>query len=82
VEIAFAHQDALERASLVTYASQANLDVSRFTRDLDSDETARTLAQDESLALKLDVKGTPTSFVEGKLIVGAQLLPTFEDALH
>jgi len=82
VEIAFAHQDALERASLVAYASQAGLDVSRFTRDLDSDETARALAADEALATKLDVTGTPSSFVEGKLVVGAQPLTTFEEALH
>ncbi|HEX4516117.1 MAG TPA: thioredoxin domain-containing protein [Polyangiaceae bacterium] len=82
VEIAFAHQDALERASLVSYASQAGLDVPRFTRDLDSDETARALAADEALATKLDVTGTPSSFVEGKLVVGAQPLTTFEEALH
>lgn len=82
VEIAFAHQDALDRASLVSYASQAGLDVPRFTRDLESDETARALAEDEALAAKLDVKGTPTSFVDAKLIVGAQPLATFEEALH
>ena len=82
VEVVFAHQDALERASLVAYASQAGLDVPRFTRDLDSDETARALAADEALATKLDVNGTPSSFVEGKLVVGAQPLATFEEALH
>ena len=81
-EITFEHQDALERASLISYASQAGLDVPRFTRDLDSDETARALAADEALATKLDVKATPTSFVEGKLVVGAQPVTTFEDALH
>jgi protein-disulfide isomerase len=82
VEIVFAHQDALDRAKLVAYASQAGLDVPRFTRDLDSDETAHALAEDEALGNKLDVKGTPSSFVEGKLVVGAQPLTTFEEALH
>ena len=82
VEIAFTHQDALDRASLVSYASQAGLDVSRFTRDLDSDETARAVSEDESLAQKLGVTGTPTSFVDGKLVIGAQPLATFEEALH
>jgi len=82
VAIAFAHQDALDRASLALYASEAGLDVARFGRDLDSPETAAALAADEALATKLDVKGTPTSFVEGKLVVGAQPAATFEAALR
>ncbi|HEY1957380.1 MAG TPA: thioredoxin domain-containing protein [Polyangiaceae bacterium] len=82
VAIAFAHQDALDRDALETYAAQAGLDVERFARDLDSAETARALAADEALASKLDVKGTPTSFVDGRLVVGAQPVATFEDALR
>ena len=82
VEIVFEHQDALERDALVSYAREAGLDVPRFTRDLESDETARALAADEALATKLGVSGTPSSFVEGKLVVGAQPLTTFEEALH
>ena len=82
VAIAFAHQDALDRASLLAYASEVGLDVLRFEHDLDSDETSAALAADEALATKLDVKGTPTSFVEGKLVVGAQPPATFEAALR
>jgi len=77
----FAHQDALERASLVSYASAAGLDVARFERDLDAPAAAAALAADEALAAKLDVRGTPTSFVDGRRIVGAQPLATFEAAL-
>jgi predicted DsbA family dithiol-disulfide isomerase len=82
VEVVFAHQDTLDRAAILACASQAGLDLPRFTRDLDSEETAKSLAADDALADKLGVKGTPTSFVDDKLIVGAQPVTTFEEALH
>lgn len=78
----FAHQDALDRASLVAYASQVGVDAARFARDLDSPTTEARLAEDEALAAKLDVKGTPTSFVGTRRVVGAQPVATFEDAIQ
>ncbi len=87
--ILFEHQDALDRASLASYAARAGLDTARFGRDLDSAETDARLAEDEALALKLGVTGTPTSFVDGATgrtgpveVVGAQPAATFEDALR
>lgn len=81
-QILFANQNALDHDALVTYASRASLDVARFTRDLDSDDTNVLLAEDEAIAAKLDVKGTPTSFVGARLVVGAQPVATFEDAIQ
>lgn len=80
-KVLFDHQDALDRASLVRYASLASLDVGRFTRDLDSAQTEARVASDEALGTKLGVKGTPTSFIDGRQIVGAQPIQTFESAL-
>ncbi len=77
----FEHQDALDRASLAAYANKVGLDVGRFTRDLDSPTTEAAVLADEALATKLDVKGTPTSFIEGRRIVGAQPIATFEETL-
>lgn len=78
----FEHQDALDRASLISHATRAGLDVARFTRDLDSAETEARLAEDEALAAKLGVTGTPTSFVQEREVVGAQPIATFEDAIQ
>ena len=80
VKAMFDHQDALDRASLESYAGGAGLDRGRFVLDLDSAETEARLSADEALAAKLGVKGTPTSFVEGRRIVGAQPISTFEGA--
>ncbi len=79
--ILFENQTALERDALIAYAARAGMDGERFVRDLDAPETERRLAEDEALATKLDVRGTPTSFVDGRRVVGAQGDATFEDAL-
>ena len=75
----FAHQDALDRASLLIYAERLALDNDRFRIDLDSLETEARLAEDEALATKLNVRGTPTSFVDGRRVVGAQPVARFTD---
>jgi len=75
----FTRQDALDRASLVAYAAELKLDVDRFRNDLDSPETEARLAEDEALAAKFEVRGTPTSFVEGRRVVGAQPLVRFTE---
>ena len=75
----FARQDALDRASLMTYAAELKLDVDRFRADLDAPETEARLEEDEALAAKFEVRGTPTSFVEGRRVVGAQPLARFTE---
>ena len=68
----FAHPKALERADLASYAAEVGLDTSRFLRDLDSPEVEAALAADEAQAASLSVRGTPTSFVDGHRVGGAQ----------
>ncbi len=77
----YAHGDAHGRAELVAYADQLGLDRARFLADLDSTAVAKRLADDEAWAEKLGVTGTPTSFVDGQRIVGAQPPATFALAL-
>ena len=75
----FDHQGALDRASLMIYAEQLALDIDRFRVDLDGWDTEARLAEDEALAAKLDVRGTPTSFVDGKRVIGAQPIARFTE---
>jgi protein-disulfide isomerase len=77
----FENQGMLDRAHLVDLAGRAGLDQKKFEADLDAPSTSQLLAADEALAAKLDVRGTPTSFIDGNRIVGAQQLATFEGAL-
>lgn len=76
----FAHQDALDRASLERYADAVGLDPRRFARDLDGPELDARLDADESDAAALKVKGTPTLFVNGHRVVGAQPIAALETA--
>ncbi len=78
----FAHQGALDRASLERYARDVGLDAARFTRDLDGTELDLRMAADEADAKTLGVEGTPTTFVNGRRVVGAQPLAGFKAAVE
>ncbi len=68
----------LDRAGLLKVAGELGLDVPRFTSDLEGPSTADRLARDASDARALGVQGTPTFFVNGRRIVGAQPQAVFE----
>jgi protein-disulfide isomerase len=72
---------ALDRAGLAKLAADAGLDAARFARDLDDPALAARVARDEADGDALGVKGTPTFFVNGHRIVGAQPATTFEAAI-
>ena len=73
----FEHQVELDRASLERYAEDLGLDMRRFRADLDSESVEAQLAEDAAEADRLGVRGTPTFFVNGRRITGAQPLDVF-----
>jgi protein-disulfide isomerase len=77
----FAHQDALDRGSLERYAEAVGLDARRFARDLDGPALDARIEADVADAEALSVKGTPTLFVNGRRVVGAQPIAVLESAL-
>jgi protein-disulfide isomerase len=76
-EILFAHQDALGRAALLEYAAQAGLDASRFEKDLDDPAIERAIQADEAQVKRLEIGGTPTFFINGRKLAGAQPIAAF-----
>lgn len=68
----FEHQDALDREALLGYAGALGLDMSRFQADLDDKALDAAVSADEAQVQKLGVKGTPTFFVNGRRVIGAQ----------
>jgi protein-disulfide isomerase len=66
----FANQQALDRASLVKYAGELGLDVGRFEAGLDA--AAASVEADAKQGSSLGVTGTPTVFVNGRRVTGAQ----------
>ena len=76
-DLLFGNQHALGREDLLRYARQLNLDMERFQADLDNDQSAKALESDRREAEQLGVSGTPTFFVQGEMLVGAQSVDAF-----
>src|SRR6185312_12367062 len=75
----FASARSLDEESLVRLAGEAGLDVGRWQQARSGAEAA--LARDEALAEALGVTGTPTFFVDGRKIVGAQPIDVFQQTI-
>lgn len=69
--------DAQARDFFAGLAGQIDLDVGRWSRDLDSDDVTRTVEADLDVAMQLQLPGTPSMFVDGDLYRG----PLSRDAL-
>jgi protein-disulfide isomerase len=67
-EILFSNQRALQDDKLVEYAKQLGLDVAKFEADMKSEEVQNQVRDDMRLARIAGVRGTPTIFVNGKLL--------------
>ena len=76
----FAHQDALEPAALERYAQGLGLDLARFRKAMESERVEAALVADAADATRLGVQGTPTFFVNGRRIIGAQPIAKFRAA--
>jgi protein-disulfide isomerase len=77
----FAHQDALTRPALERYAADLGLDLPRFRSALDEGVLDAALEADADDAGRLHIQGTPTFFVNGRRIIGAQPLEVFREAV-
>jgi protein-disulfide isomerase len=73
--------DAFGRDTYVQYATDLGLDVEEFTACLDSGKHDEFIQQDMDFALNLGVQSTPTFFINGLAIVGAQPLPNFQQLI-
>jgi len=80
-DLLFENQRDLERASLETYAAQIGLDVGRFRLALDGHVHQAAIQADMALAARIGARGTPTFFVNGRSLVGAQPFESFQDAI-
>ncbi len=70
-DLLLARQDALSEQDLMRYASDLNLDVTRFRQDLVEHRGARRVTEDTDSADLSGVSGTPTFFINGRRHYGA-----------
>jgi len=67
-DLLFKNQRALQPEKLKEYAQEIGLDVAKFEQDMNSDAVKKQVEADMAEARKLGVRGTPTIFVNGKLL--------------
>ncbi len=67
-DLLFANQRALAPEQLASYAKQIGLDVDKFEKDMDSPEVKGLVQADMRLAQRVGIRGTPTIFVNGRLV--------------
>lgn len=62
----FGNREHLEESDLQSYAKDLGLDLAKFKADMTSQAATDRIAQDRKLADTLNVKGTPTVYVNGR----------------
>lgn len=76
-DILFENQRHLEDSSLVRYAKEIGLDVSKFEKDFGSDELVEKVDRDIASGNRAGVQGTPSFYVNGKKFEGNWTGPEF-----
>ncbi|WP_257460913.1 DsbA family protein [Archangium lipolyticum] len=74
----FANQRALDRVSLERYAEELKLNMPKFKAALDSNKFEAQIAAEMAEASRVGVNGTPTFFINGRSLVGAQPVDAFK----
>ncbi|HYV46932.1 MAG TPA: thioredoxin domain-containing protein, partial [Myxococcaceae bacterium] len=67
----FANQRALDQPSLEKYAQEIGLDMNKFKSALDSHKFKDAVANDSAEGFKVGADATPTFFVNGRMVQGA-----------
>lgn len=73
----YLNQQDLSRAAFEAAATKLGLDLTRFQKDLDDPATAAVVDRDQRIANAVDARGTPTFFINGKQLKGAQPVEEF-----
>jgi protein-disulfide isomerase len=74
----FANQQALNREDLERYAKELGLDMGKFKAALDSNKYDSYVTEDSNEGMRVGANGTPTFFINGRQLVGAQPIDAFK----
>ena len=75
------NQGAFTKDKLLGFAKELNLDMTKFEPCLKNDETLQRVTADTQEGSQAGVRGTPTFFINGKPLVGAQPWQAFQQAI-
>ena len=68
----FSHPTRLDRADFERDAGELGLDVEKFKADIDGAAVDRLMEMDEATAQSVRTTGTPTYFINGRMVAGAR----------
>jgi protein-disulfide isomerase len=74
----FANQSAMDVPALKQHAAAMSLDAATFSQCLDSGKFAGIIAEDMKLGEALGVQSTPTLYINGRPLLGAQPYEAFQ----
>jgi protein-disulfide isomerase len=74
----FANQQTMDRAHYEQWAQELGLNMARFKADLDSQKYKDQIKADSAEGSKNGANGTPTFFINGIQLVGAQPVDAFK----
>lgn len=80
-DIVFKKQQNLTPADLETYAKEAGADVAQFKQCVESKKYASKIEEDLKYGERIGIRSTPTFFVNGQMIMGAQDVAKFAELI-
>jgi protein-disulfide isomerase len=81
-DLLFVSQPSFSRADLATYAARLGLAAEPFAQCLDSGRQRGLVRADAEQGRAAGVRGTPTFFINGRRLVGAQPFEVFQAAIQ
>jgi protein-disulfide isomerase len=77
-DLIFANQARMEVPNLKQHAAALGIDTQKFNTCLDTDKYAASIAADFKLGEEIGVSSTPTMYVNGRPVIGAQPFEQFQ----
>jgi protein-disulfide isomerase len=77
----FSNQQALARENLDKYAQELGLDMTKYKAAMENHTHKAKIEADQQVATKLDARGTPAFFINGRSLSGAQPLDKFKEII-
>jgi protein-disulfide isomerase len=74
----YENNTALARTDIEKYAGEVGLNVARLKKDWDDPKIKADVAEDQKIAGQVGANGTPTFYINGRELVGAQEASAFE----
>jgi len=78
----FANADKLEADNLKKFAKEVGANEAEFQKCLDEKRFAKAVDEDMAYGNKIGVRSTPTFFINGKAVQGAQPIEAFKEAIE